>query len=227
MLQEIYVSFSSMSLRAFSETDKDYLLDDNALHATETTMVVPFDQFRMTHHVWQVSTDDRNIGDRRLCGECHNSIAQPNRSFFCLTRFFCAFSPLRSPFRQIFHTQRQHMVLYAADGSGKTRFLDWVFAMKDKREKGWHFSHTSMQQKRITRHFCQWLSESLEIRPDRLFEKADYNGFFVDDVHLALESKKQPTAMAELLRSVMERKGTKRNNSCTRISYMLLVTLLR
>ena len=42
-----------------------------------------------------------------------------------------------------------------------------------------------------------------------MFEKAEYNGFFVDDVHLGLESKKQPTAIAELLRSVIERKGDK------------------
>ena len=109
------------------------------------------------------------------------------------------------------------MVLYAPDGGGKTRFLDWVFTMKDNREKGWNFAHTSMQQKRTSRQFCQWLSESLEIRPDRLFEKADFNGFFVDDVHLALESEKQPTAMAELLRSVMERKGNTRKMPCVKI----------
>ena len=42
-----------------------------------------------------------------------------------------------------------------------------------------------------------------------MFEKAEYYGFFVDDVHLGLQSKKQPTAMAELLRSVIERKGDK------------------
>jgi len=84
-----------------------------------------------------------------------------------------------------------------------------VFAICDKREKGWHFCQTSLSQKRTSGQFCKWLAESLEIRPERMFEKAEYYGFFVDDVHLGLQSKKQPTAMAELLRSVIERKGDK------------------
>jgi len=54
MLQEIYVSFGNMSLNAFSETEKDYLTNDMALHATESTMIVPFERFRLTHHIWQV-----------------------------------------------------------------------------------------------------------------------------------------------------------------------------
>ena len=115
--------------------------------------------------------------------------------------------PFRSPISQIFHTQHKHILLYAGDGGGKTRFLDWVFAICDKREKGWHFCQTSLSQIRTSGHFRKWLAESLEIRPERMFEKAEYYGFFVDDVHLGLESKKQPTAMAELLRSVIERKG--------------------
>ena len=80
--------------------------------------------------------------------------------------------------------------------------------MHEKHEKGWAFAHTSIQKQPTAPKFCKWLAESLEIRPERLFAKPDFNGILVDDVHLALESEQQPTALGELFRSMLERKGT-------------------
>ena len=58
-LWEIYVSFHTMSLRPFSETEKEYQSDDNAVHATDQAMIIPFDQFRMTRYMWQVCLHTR------------------------------------------------------------------------------------------------------------------------------------------------------------------------
>ena len=108
---------------------------------------------------------------------------------------------------EMFHTQRQNTFFFAPESGGKTRFLEWIFAIHNSNAKGWGFSQTSMQKRPTTSNFCSWLADELTVRPDRLFEKPDYNGFFVDDVHLALESARQPTAVAELFRSMLERKG--------------------
>ena len=159
-LWEIHVSFHTMSLRCFSETDAEFQADQQAAAAVENTLVIPFLQLRMAHLLWQ-----------------------------------------------IFHTQHSHTLFYAPEGGGKTRLLDWIFQIHNKHDAGWNFGQVSMQQNRSTAHLRRWLAESLTIRPDKLFAKHEYNGFFIDDVHLALESPKQPTAMAELLRSMMERKG--------------------
>jgi hypothetical protein len=160
-LWEIYVSFHTMTLRMFSETMAEFEADEHAMRATEQTLTLPFQNFRMARYLWQM-----------------------------------------------FHTQQEHTLFYAACSGGKTRFLDWMFTIQEDQEKGWSYSQTNMSHHRTTSQLCKWVSKSMEVKPDQIFEKADFHGFFIDDMHVSLQANLQPTAMAELFRSIIERKGT-------------------
>ena len=108
---------------------------------------------------------------------------------------------------QIFHTQCEHTLFFAPQSCGKTRFLEWIIAIQESHEKEWVYASTSLQQHRTTSQLCDWVVQAMKTPPDRMFAKPDFHGFFIDDVHLGLESAVQPTAVSELFRSMIERKG--------------------
>jgi len=159
-LWEVYVSFQVMALRCFADTEEHFKADERAMWATEQTMVIPTQNFRMARLLWQIT-----------------------------------------------HTERQHTLFFAPETSCKSRFLDWIFTMQDGHDKAWSFERTSLQAQRTTEQFCKWLASAKEVKADHLFQKPDFHGFFVDDVHLGIEGTTEPTALSELFRSIIERKG--------------------
>ena len=89
---------------------------------------------------------------------------------------------------QIFHTQCEHTLFFAPQSCGKTRFLEWIIAIQESHEKEWVYASTSLQQHRTTSQLCDWVVQAMKTPPDRMFAKPDFHGFFIDDVHLGLES---------------------------------------
>ena len=113
-LWEIYVSFHVMALRSFADTEKEFKADEKATLATEQTMVIPTQNFRMARLLWQITHTQRQ----------HALFYGPDNS--CKSRFVEWIFTIQEGLEKTWNFERTNL---PASGT-TTQFCEWVASAK-------------------------------------------------------------------------------------------------